>query len=107
MAAAAKGDGEAGAQGRAHSPFGLSTGGACGADGNARNGTSPKSLLTESGRVDLDIPRDRAGRFAPQFVLKVARRLPGFDETVLLLYARGLSTRQLQAFLEERYQVPV
>ena len=77
------------------------------ADGNARNGTSPKSLLTETGRLALDIPRDRTGSFSPQFVPKGARRLPGFDETVLLLYARGLSTRELQAFLEERYQVDV
>lgn len=87
--------------------LGYPAGGARGPDGNARNGSSPKSLLTESGPVALDIPRDRAGSFAPQFVPKGARRLPGFDETVLMLYARGLSTRELQAFLEERYQVPV
>lgn len=76
-------------------------------DGNARNGFTPKSLLTESGAIALDIPRDRDGSFTPQFVPKGARRLPGFDETVLMLYARGLSTRELQAFLEERYQIPV
>lgn len=87
--------------------LGYPAGGERGPDGNARNGTSPKTILTESGRVDLDIPRDREGSFTPQFVPKGARRLPGFDETVLMLYARGLSTRELQAFLEERYQVPV
>jgi transposase-like protein len=78
-----------------------------GPDGNARNGTTPKTVLTDSGHVALEIPRDRAGSFTPQFVPKGARRLPGFDETVLLLYARGLSTRELQAFLEEKYQVDV
>ncbi len=82
--------------------LGYPEGGKRGPDGNARNGFTPKALLTESGRVDLDIPRDRAGSFTPQFVPKGARRLPGFDETVLMLYARGLSTRELQAFLEER-----
>lgn len=87
--------------------LGYPEGGGRGPDGNARNGASPKRLLTESGPVELDIPRDRLGSFTPQFVPKGVRRLPGFDETVLMLYARGLSTRELQAFLEERYQVPV
>ncbi len=87
--------------------LGYPEGGERGPDGNARNGSSPKRLLTESGPVDLEVPRDRAGSFTPQFVPKGARRLPGFDETVLMLYARGLSTRELQAFLEERYQIPV
>jgi len=87
--------------------LGYPAGGEPGPDGNVRNGTTPKTILTESGRIDLDIPRDRGGSFTPQFVPKGARRLPGFDETVLMLYARGLSTRELQAFLEERYQVPV
>lgn len=87
--------------------LGYPVGAARGADGNARNGTTPKRLLTDTGSVDLDIPRDRAGTFTPQFVPKGVRRLPGFDETVIQLYARGLSTRELQAFLEERYQVDV
>lgn len=76
-------------------------------DGNARNGTTPKRITTDTGVVDLDIPRDRSGSFSPQFVPKGVRRLPGFDESVLQLYARGLSTRELQAYLEERYQVTV
>lgn len=78
-----------------------------GADGNARNGTTPKRITTDTGTLDLAIPRDRLSTFAPQFVPKGVRRLPGFDETVLALYARGLTTRELQAYLEERYQVPV
>jgi putative transposase len=77
------------------------------ADGNARNGTTPKRITTDTGTLDLAIPRDRYSSFAPQFVPKGVRRLPGFDETVLALYARGLTTRELQGYLEERYQVPV
>lgn len=76
-------------------------------EGNARNGTTPKRITTDTGTLDLAIPRDRHSTFAPQFVPKGVRRLPGFDETVLALYARGLTTRELQGYLEERYQVPV
>lgn len=78
-----------------------------GADGNARNGTTPKTVLTEEGAIPLGIPRDRAGTFTPAFVPKGVRRLPGFDQKVLSLYARGLTVRDLQAHLEECYQVPV
>jgi len=68
---------------------------------------TPHLGYPESGAIARDIPRDRDGSFAPQFVSKGARCLLGFDETVLMLYARGLSTRELQAFLEERYRIPV
>lgn len=78
-----------------------------GPDGRARNGATPKRLLSDSGALDLDIPCDRLSSCTPQFVPKCMRRLPGFDETVLILYPRDLSTRELEAFLEERYQVPV
>lgn len=74
---------------------------------NARNGTTPKTVLTEEGALPLAIPRDRASTFVPQLVPKGVRRLPGFDQKVLSLYARGLTTRELQAHLEECYQVPV
>ena len=74
---------------------------------NARNGTTPKTLLTESGALPVAIPRDRESSFAPQFVPKGVRRLPGFDQKVLSLYARGLTVRELQAHLEECYAVPV
>ena len=77
------------------------------AAGNARNGTTPKTLVTDTGMLDLAIPRDRHSTFTPQFVPKRVRCLPGYDETVLALYARGLTVRELQAYLEERYQVPV
>ena len=74
---------------------------------NARNGTTPKTVRTDDGMLALDIPRDRDSTFAPQFVPKGVRRLAGFDQKVLSLYARGLTVRELQAHLEECYQVPV
>lgn len=76
-------------------------------DRNARNGTTPKTVLTDEGALPLAIPRDRDGSFTPQFVPKGVRRLPGFDQKVLSLYARGLTVRELRAHLEECYQVPV
>lgn len=75
--------------------------------GNHRNGTSAKTVLTESGALPLDIPRDREGTFAPQLVPKGVRRLPQFDENVLSLYARGVSVREIQGHLEQLYQVEV
>ncbi len=74
---------------------------------NARNGTTPKTVLTDEGPLALAIPRDRASTFTPQFVPKGVRRLPGFDAKVLSLYARGLTVRELQAHLEECYQTDV
>ncbi len=88
--------------------LGYPEGGARPADAtNARNGTTPKTVLTDSGALPLAIPRDRAGSFTPQLVPKGVRRLPGFDQKVLSLYARGLTVRELQAHLEECYAVPV
>jgi transposase-like protein len=74
---------------------------------NSRNGTSPKTVITESGAVDLKVPRDRDGSFEPVLVPKGQRRLEGFDEKVIALYARGLTTREIQAHLEELYAVEV
>jgi putative transposase len=74
---------------------------------NHRNGTSPKTVLTDDGPVELAIPRDRAGTFAPVLVPKHARRLPGFDDKVLALYARGLPTREIQHYLQEIYAIEV
>lgn len=72
---------------------------------NHRNGTSSKTVLTEDGRLELAIPRDRAGTFEPTIVPKHQRRLPRFDENVLSLYARGLTVREIQGHLEELYHV--
>lgn len=75
--------------------------------GNSRNGTTPKRVLTDGGALELDVPRDRAGEFEPQVVKKGQRRLPGFDDKVIALYARGLSTRDIQGHLEDVYGVEV
>lgn len=74
---------------------------------NHRNGTTPKTVQTDTGALPLDIPRDRAGTFEPQLVPKYRRRLPGFDEKVIALYARGLTVREMQAHLAELYGVHV
>jgi len=74
---------------------------------NHRNGTTPKTVLTEDGAIPLAIPRDRAGTFEPQLVPKNARRLPRFDRNVLSLYARGMSVREIREHLEALYQVEV
>lgn len=66
--------------------------------GNVRNGTRPKTVLTEStGQVQVDVPRDRQSTFGPQIVRKRQRRLSGVDEIVLSLYARGLTTGERSA----------
>ena len=75
--------------------------------GNSRNGTTPKRLLTEVGPVDLAVPRDRAGSFDPRIVRKGQSRLDGFNDWIIALYARGLSTRDIRAHLREIYDVDV
>ena len=74
---------------------------------NTRNGTTPKRVQTEQGPVDLAVPRDRAGTFEPTVVPKRQRRLEGFDDKVLALYAHGLTTREIQSHLEELYGTEV
>ena len=74
---------------------------------NARNGTTKKTVRTDFGKIELDVPRDRAGSFEPQFVKKHERTLNGFDDKVISLYSRGMSTRDIQAHLKEIYGVDV
>lgn len=74
---------------------------------NHRNGSTPKTVLTDTGALPLEIPRDREGTFRPQLVPTGVRRLPQFDANVLSLYARGVSVREIQAHLEQLYQVEV
>jgi len=74
---------------------------------NHRNGSSGKTVVTDDGPLALDIPRDRAGTFEPQLIPKHARRFTGFDDKILALYARGLTVREIQAFLAEMYAVEV
>jgi putative transposase len=78
-----------------------------GGAGNTRNGTSPKTLICEHGKVGIDAPRDRDGSFEPKIVAKRQRRFVGFDEKILALYSRGLSTRDIEAHLQEIYGVKV
>jgi transposase-like protein len=75
--------------------------------GNNRNGKSQKTVQGDSGPLQIEVPRDRNGSFDPQLVKKRQRRLKGFDEKVIALYARGLSTRDIQGQLQELYGVEV
>jgi putative transposase len=77
------------------------------ASGNMRNGHSQKTLKGEQGHLELDIPRDRQGTFEPQLVKMGQTRLEGFDDKILALYARGMTTRDIQAQLQEMYGVEV
>jgi putative transposase len=74
---------------------------------NHRNGTSGKTVLTDDGPVAIEVPRDRAGTFEPQLIGKHERRFTGFDDKGIALSARGLTVRQIQAFLREMYAVEV
>jgi putative transposase len=75
--------------------------------GNSRNGTTPKTLKGEFGNLVLETPRDRNGTFEPQIVAKGQRRFEGFDQAILSLYARGLTTREIEGYLLEIYGVEV
>ena len=75
--------------------------------GNSRNGTTGKTVLTDVGAVGLAVPRDRAGSFEPQIVRKGQTRLEGFNERIIALYARGMTTRDIRAHLREMYEVEV
>jgi putative transposase len=75
--------------------------------GNERNGASFKTVLTEQGPIRLELPRDRDGTFAPILIPKHERRFTGFDERIIAMYARGMSVREIQAFLAESYGTDV
>lgn len=75
--------------------------------GNNRNGTSPKTVLTDAGAVPVDVPRDRQGSFEPRLVAKHQRRLEGFNDLVVGLVARGMTVRDVRAHLAEAYQVEI
>jgi putative transposase len=74
---------------------------------NVRNGSYPKTVLTEDGPIALEVPRDRAGSFEPAIVPKGVTRLDGFDEKIIAMYARGMSVRDIQAHLAELYGAEV
>ncbi len=75
--------------------------------GNSRNGKSAKTLKGTFGTMPIEVPRDRNGSFEPQIIEKHQTRFTGFDDNIISLYARGLSTREIQQHLEEIYQVEV
>lgn len=75
--------------------------------GNSRNGTTAKTLKGKSGEIQVDVPRDRNGTFEPQIVKKHQTRFDGFDDKILSMYARGMTTRDIQGHIEEIYGVEV
>src|SRR5262249_58824123 len=81
--------------------------GAGGGWGNSGKGPTGKTVLTDIGAVDLAVPRDRDGSFDPKIVGKGQTRLDGFNERIIALYARGMTTRDIRAHLREMYDVDV
>src|SRR5438046_6262433 len=75
--------------------------------GNSRNGKSKKKLIGDFGQVDIEVPRDREGEFEPKIVKKHQRRFDGFDDKILSMYARGMTTREIQGHLKEIYGVEI
>jgi putative transposase len=83
-----------------HSPDGNNS-------GNSRNGHSKKRILSKDGQFSIKVPRDRQAEFQPQLIKKNQRRFDGFDDKVISMYARGMTTREIQAHLQEIYSVEV
>ena len=75
--------------------------------GNNRNGKSRKKIQGDFGSVEIEVPRDRNGTYDPKIIPKHERRFAGFDEKILSMYARGMTTRDIQGQLEEMYGVEV
>ena len=75
--------------------------------GNSRNGATPKTVSGEFGQIVVETPRDRNGTFEPQILRKHQTRFEGFDDKILSMYARGMSTREIQGHLQEMYGVEV
>src|SRR5512142_1402669 len=75
--------------------------------GNSRNGYGRKTVLTDTGKIAIAVPRDRLSTFDPQLIAKYQRRFPGFDEKIVSMYARGMSVREIQGHLRELYGIEV
>jgi len=75
--------------------------------GNSRNGSTPKTVKGEFGEMEIETPRDRKGTFEPRILKKHQRRFEGFDDRILSMYARGMTTRDIQGHLEEIYGIEV
>ena len=75
--------------------------------GNTRNGYGRKTITTDTGKLAIDVPRDRQASFDPQLIAKYQRRVPGFDEKIVSMYARGMSTRGITGHLHDLYGIDV
>jgi putative transposase len=75
--------------------------------GNSRNGSSSKKMIGKQGEIEIEIPRDRNSEFEPQIIKKHQKRFDGFDDKVISMYWRGMTTREIQSHLEEIYGVEV
>src|ERR687893_884064 len=79
-----------------------------GSDGaNSRKGYGKKTVLTDTGKIELEVPRDRQSSFDPQLIAKYQRRFPGFDDKIVSMYARGMSTPKIPGHLRELYGIEV
>jgi putative transposase len=74
---------------------------------NSRNGYGRKNVITDTGKIELEVPRDRQATFDPQLIAKYQRRFPGFDDKIISMYARGMSTREIVGHLRELYGIEV
>ncbi len=75
--------------------------------GNSRNGYGRKTVITDTGKIELNVPRDRQASFDPQLIAKYQRRFPGFDDKIISMYARGMSTREIVGHLRDLYGIDV
>jgi putative transposase len=75
--------------------------------GNRRNGYGRKTVVTDTGQIELEVPRDRQASFDPQLIAKYQRRFPGFDDKIISMYARGMSTREIVGHLRDLYGIAV
>jgi putative transposase len=75
--------------------------------GNRRNGYGKKTVITDTGQIELAVPRDRQASFDPQLIAKYQRRFPGFDDKIISMYGRGMSTREIVGHLRELYGIEV
>jgi putative transposase len=74
---------------------------------NERNGTTSKTVLTKLGKITIEVPRDRDGTFEPLLIPKHSRRFTGFDDSIIALYARGMTVREIQGFIRDQYGTEV
>ena len=79
-----------------HSPQGYNS-------GNSRNGTTSKVVQSSEGAISIEVPRDRKGEFQPELIKKRQTHINAFDDKIISMYSRGMSTRDIQAHVEEMY----